>query len=66
MIKIKAINKASNAIVSIIDKEVDEAIRNNRKMLFVVPETAKASIERILFDKVLTTNQRSPTFPFIP
>lgn len=52
MIQIKAYKYADNVITSIVNDEVDRVSSLDKKLLFVVPETSKATIERIIFDKI--------------
>lgn len=56
MIYIKALRSINNALDTIINDEVDRVYGTGRQMLFVVPETTKASVERMLFDKILQLN----------
>ena len=57
MINVKAVNTAKNVLTSIVSDEYDRY--REGKLLFIVPETSKASVERILFDKVLSLNPSS-------
>lgn len=61
MIQIKALKSVRNAITNIVTDEINSSSVNGKKLLFIVPETSKASVERIIFDKVLSSKSEGIT-----
>lgn len=53
MIKVKTINSARCAINDIVSEEMKRSKDNNRKVIFIVPETSKYAVERVVFDNLL-------------
>ena len=64
MIQIKALKSVRNAITNIVVDEIGSSSVSGKKLLFIVPETSKASVERIIFDKVLSSKSAVLTILF--